>query len=334
MSKIFFAGNHFAEGGPNEVNKAYIHYLQSRVLYLTQSNVLFQFFEIFLKIFICRVVIFSGIRNIDHLVLPLCRLLHKRILFIMHGCLSYEDEINHYSNPRGERNEILMLKSAHQILCVSEPFRQWVAVRYPEYVSKTTALTNGINWDQLPAASSLQQRDPNRIILLGGGRITKHNLEVCRAVALLNETRGKFYHIDIYGTPYANDHTSLLQSMYYTTWCGSVSHEALLQAMSGAALFIQNSSFEPFSLGVVEALVCGCDVLVSVHVGAIDVIPGISEEDLIKDPIDLQEVADKIEQIMQSGNNQRLLSSIDRQATSCDTAAEQLYQIAYNEERL
>lgn len=329
MRRIFFAGNHFGEGGPCEVNKAYISHLRGRMLYLTMSAPLLQFLEIIIKIMYCRVVIFSGIRNIDHLVLPLCRLMHKRILFIMHGCLEYENGVNHYHNPRGECNEVLMLNNAHRILCVSEPYRQWVSARYPQYAEKTVTLTNGINWAMYDATENCSSyRDPHRIILLGGGRVTKHNLEVCRAVEVLNARCEEKFHIDIYGSYYNNDDSEAIAHMPYITWCGTVSHETLLQAMSGAALFIQNSSFEPFSLGVVEALACGCNLLVSVNVGAIDVIPGITDDDLIKDPTDLHELSLKITHVMKNGNNQRLLSSINKQFTSCEYAADALFKMA------
>lgn len=329
MKRIFFAGNPFGAGGPCEVNKAYVRHLHGRVLHLNMSHPLLQFPEILLKLLFARVIIFSGIRNIDHLLLPLCRLFHKRILFIMHGCLSYENEVNHYHNPRGDHNEAMMLRDAHQILCVSEPFRGWVSARYPQFASKTATLTNGINWEMLSSSvAGSQQQDKWRIILIGGGRITKHNIDVCRTVGMLNDMGGMLYHIDVYGPYYDNDESEVIAKMPYVTWHGLVTHEALLQAMQGAALFIQNSSFEPFSLGVVEALVCGCNVLLSVNVGARDVIPGIIEEDLITDPANLKELAQKIEWVTKVGNNQRLLSSIDCKATSCETVAEKLYQIA------
>ena len=247
----------------------------------------------------------------------------------MHGCMAYENEVNHYLNPRGERNEVLMLQQAHQILCVSEPFRRWVAARYPQYASKTATLTNGISWDMLSSVDAdSQQRDKHCIILLGGGRITKHNLEVCRAVERLNEMGEEKFRIVIYGPYYDNDASSALQSMPYTIWNGSVSHEALLQAMSRASLFIQNSSFEPFSLGVIEALVSGCNVLVTQYVGAMDIIPGLTKDDIILNPLDIHEIVEKIQKVMRVGNNERLLSSIDREATSSSSAAEQLYQTA------
>ena len=328
-SRIFFAGNPFGNGGPWEVNKTYVKHLHGRVSHLTMSHPLLQFPEILLKLLFARVVIFSGVRNIDHLLLPLCRFFHKRMLFIMHGCMAYENEVNRYPNPRGERNEALMLRDADQILCVSEPFRRWVAARYPQYASKTTTLTNGISWELWSSVDTgSQQRAKHRIILLGGGRITKHNLEVCRAVERLNKMGGEQFQIDIYGPYYDNDASSALQSRPYTTWHGSVSHIELLKAMSGASLFIQNSSFEPFSLGVIEALMSGCDVLVTQHVGAIDIIPGLTIDDIIRNPLDYQEIADKIQKVMRVGNNERLLSSIDREATSSQTAAEQLYQTA------
>lgn len=330
-NNFFFAGNPFGSGGPCEVNKSYVRHLHGRVSHLTMAHPIQQFLEIIFKLLTCRVIIFSGVRSIDHLLLPLCRLFHKRILFIMHGCMDYENAVNHYPNARGERNEAMMLRDAQQILCVSEPFRRWVAARYPQYASKTATLTNGINWETLsPACRHSQQRDSRRIILLGGGRITKHNLEVCQAVEMVNKTLDEPFHIDIYGPYYDNDASAVLQTMPYTTWHGSVSHEALLQAMSGAALFIQNSGFEPFSLGVVEALVSGCNILVSQHVGAIDILPGITEDDIIQNPLDIQELSEKIQKQLHVSNNTRLLSSIDRGATSSFTAAERLYQIALN----
>jgi glycosyltransferase involved in cell wall biosynthesis len=328
---IFFAGNPFGNFGPRIVNDNLIRNLRDEVSYITCEKQLPRFFEVVWKILRCKVAIFSGVTSYDQYIIPIFRIMRKRVIYIMHGFLQYEDLANGFSNPRGEKNEALLLKYSDIILCVSETFMQFIKNQLPEYSHKVSFLTNGVDWEMLNHIPENDiPRDPRSIVLLGGGRITKRNLEVCKAVNLLNQRFGENYRVDVYGEFWENDASKAISEMPATVFHPLIPHEELLKVMKGASLFVQNSDIESFSLGVVEALACGCSLLISNNVGAKDILHNLTEEDIITNTTDIEQIAGKIRHLSTNGNNSRLLASIDKEETSIQTSARKLLEIAHS----
>ena len=85
-----------------------------------------------------------------------------------------------------------------------------------------------------------------------------------------------------------------------------------------------------YNLGVIEALACGCNVLMSCNVGAREVIKGLTDNEVINDVMDISEIKLKIRQVIQTSNNERLWSSIDKVSTSNEASTERLLTIASN----
>ena len=75
---------------------------------------------------------------------------------------------------------------------------------------------------------------------------------------------------------------------------GTLPHDQFLQELAGTQLFVLNSVFETFSVAVVEALACGCSVLVSEVAGITDLLV-LEETDIIHDPMDVEEIRGKME---------------------------------------
>ena len=97
--------------------------------------------------------------------------------------------------------------------------------------------------------------------------------------------------------------------------------------MHQSGLFIQNSCFETFGLAPLEALACGCDLLLSDKIGARFILKGLEDGDLIHDYSDRDEIADKIMRLMQQGNHERLQQSIDKESTSWEARTMQLVEL-------
>ena len=328
---VFFAGNPYGDSGPRIVNRNLIRCLKDEVSFVASEKKSMRLIEVAWKALRCRVIIFSGVTSYDHLIIPVCRRLRKKVVFIMHGCLKYEDKINGFTNHRGDRNEALLLKYSDSILCVSETYMHFIQQQFPQYAHKISFLTNGIDWqmlDLLPQSDI--RRDDRRIVLIGGGRTTKRNLEVCKAVELLNRRSHENFFVEVYGDYMNNDQSLAISQMPFTVFHPPVSHDRMMDIFKGAFLFIQNSELESFSLGVVEALVCGCSILISENVGAKDIIPGLTGNDTISDTSDIGQIADKILLVSKTGNNRRLFSSIDKEASSIQSSANKLLRIARN----
>ena len=268
-------------------------------------------------------VIFSALGYKDY-ELWLIKVLKKKLIYIMHG-FAEDDSVFLYNK------EQKLLPFADLILCVSEPFRQLVANRFPQYKEKLNVLTNGIDWCvMINSISGVEiERQDNEIILVGGGRIIKRNLNVCKAIQMLNKS-GYNLHVSVYGCYNENDESQQIKNFPFVSYYGLVSHKELLMAMKKARLFVQASKCESFGLGVVESLICGCDLVVSMNVGVISIISSISSEEIIFDSSDIFEIKQKIENVLRNPNNSRLIDGIDREETSIETSVSKLIDYANN----
>ncbi len=327
--KIFFAGNYFKSGGPWIVNKNLVQCIKNRASYVTQQNKYLRFFETLNKIIPAKVVIFSCPTQYDFITVLFCKLLKKKIIYIMHGCMALEYKINNNTtNKIGLKNERILLKNSDLILCVSHTYKELISQTYPQYQMKLDVLINGINWELLQSPTQPKIKNDKQIILMGGGRRTKKNLYVCQAIQNINQKYHTNYQVAVYGDLLNYDDSQAIAAIPCVTFHETVPHQEILQQLRISKLFIQNSDFEPFSLGVIEALCCGCDILISKNVGAKDIIRELQSDDIIYNTMDLTELEAKILKVLQQGNNCRILSSIDKKTTSIEYAANNLLYFA------
>jgi hypothetical protein len=65
-------------------------------------------------------------------------------------------------------------------------------------------------------------------------------------------------------------------------------------------------------------------LLISKNVGARGIIPALTNDDIIQDVDDENEVMAKLIHVLKNPNNQRLISSVDRESTSLQARADEL----------
>lgn len=325
-NKVFFCGNFLDGSGPGIVNMGYYTYLKDSFIFYRYHNKYIRILEAIWYTLISDIIIFSGVAEVDRIVIPLCRIFNKKIIYIMHGWLKLENELNEVPNRSGECSEFKLMKYSDLILCVSKQYSLMVKEKLPQYAEKISYLTNGIDWSLMPTSNSLEDRSHDSIILIGGGRRTKRNLEVCKAVELLNDRKQYKLKVNLYGYSDGRDIPEIIK-FPFVNFHNIVPHQELIESMGKNYLFVQNSEFEPFSLGVVEALTNGCNLLISKNVGARDYLAGETDNDIISNPEDIDEIAQKIEYILSHPNNLRLLKSIDKEASSISHQADRLYRI-------
>lgn len=324
MDRIFFSSPYSGENGPSEVNRNLVENFPDSVSVLHSQNRYLIRLETIIKIFWCRVLIISALGQKDYEV-RLAKSLGKKIIYIMHG---FAEDDSEYLKARQD----YLFPRADLILCVSEPFKNQVALKYLELTSRLGVLTNGIAWEKIndEIKNIKVPRDNNEIVLIGGGRVIKKNLNICRAIQRINDQTGSNYHVSVYGQKLETDESCDIEKIPCVSFCGLIPHEELLRKFSMSNLFVQGSSTEPFSLGVVEALACGCNLVVSQYVGALSVISAIKKEEIVFDPDDIEEITERILWVLGHPNNERLLNSIDREQTSLKVASRKLIEMAKN----
>lgn len=317
--RIFFYGQYFGENGPSIVNKNIVKCLPGDVMHLHFRNKLLMRAECVFKIVWCQVVILSALGH-KRYEICLARLLKKKIIYIMHG-FAQDD------GPEVCRREAELLPITDKILCVSSLFCKLAKEKFPEYADKMDVLTNGINWEEF-AESQCRIRDKNEIVLVGGGRLIKQNLNVCKAVQEINREHNLNLHICVYGKYADTDESPDIKKIPCVTFHGLIPHSDLLLKYRQSGLFIQNSIVESFGLAVIEAIACGCDILTGEKTGATDIIGDLQNEDIIHDYADISEIKRKIEYVLKHPNNDRLINSIDKEKTSWQCTATKMIEYA------
>lgn len=324
---ILFAGNYWINTGPSIVNKNLVNNLPPEILRLKSRNLIALMFECLWKMAKSRIVIFSSMSNFDYFRILLAKLFQNKIVYIMHGCLELEFKANKANNRIGLVNERLMLKNADKILCVSKQYRDLMSLQYPMYSNKMDVLSNGIDWQSYSKLTCRRERK-RQIILIGGGRVTKRNLQVCKAVERINHNTAEIVNVIVYGNYMQCDDSDEIAAFSFVEFYDILPHDLFLEKLQESQLFIQNSDLESFSIGLIEAVACGCDILFSKNVGAREVFGEIQSEDQIENPLDINEIEEKIRYILEHSNNKRLLCSIDKKSTSIETAGQKLMVFA------
>lgn len=318
---VFFYGPYNNPGGPNEVNRNIAKCIKNEVRIKTHYNKIIGRLENVYKILVSDVIVFSGLMFHSY-ELNLAKIFGKKIIYIMHGCAKIE-------TGKGNPLENKILEKSDLILCVSNTYRSIIAKFFPEYKDKLNVLFNGINWEEsdeiIKSITSNIKHDSNRIILFGGGRTVKKNIIICQAVQRLNVEAGTKLHVDVYGYYRENDDSKAISEIPCVTFHHVIPHNLINIELFKSRLYIQNSEFESFGLGLIDALQCGCDVLISQYVGAKDIM-NLTDNDVINNPLDIDELMSKIKYVIANPNNARLVSTIDKKSTSIEARAKELLQ--------
>ena len=243
----------------------------------------------------------------------------------MHGCASYEAKINRLKiDSQLLEFENSFLKNVDLILPVSEYYKEWVVKMFPEVKTHIHFLNSGIEERNLAAHIGKENDGVVRIVVAGGDRIQKNNVEVAEAVEILSMSFKKKVELKIFGRKYLEE--NVFDKYPHSMYIGMLPQADFYNELKMADVFILNSEVESFGLSAIDALYCGCDVLISKNSGIRSIL-STNENDIISDVHDSEEIARKIERILKEGNNSRLLTSIDVEHYSWRNVAERLYEI-------
>ena len=316
MKKIYYVGDMLNYTGPAMVNKSYYPYLKEKMHFCFSNNKLFRTIHYIIHICFVKSVIISGYSKLNILLLKLAKLLNKRTFYLMHGFIYEEVKYQNIDNKQEKINrEYELLNKVENIICVSEFFSKYLKKIYPEFNKKIIYVNNGID---INISEKRVQHDTFTIMSVGGGVSQKNNLKVCQAISKLN--------IDIKFIVVGSDGMdgNKIKEYPFVKYYESLPHNEVLEKMSESDLYIQNSYFETFGLAIMESLECGCDLLISKNVGALSVLKNVTDNDIINDVDNIDEIALKIENKI---NNSTKKISYDKNACSNKERCNQLLKI-------
>lgn len=315
MKKFLFVGGTNGNNGPANVNKGIVANLSDAFCIADSVNRVKKYIDAFIGVVRCKVIVVSELSKVGMYAIKLAKLLNKKTVYIMHGCYEMECALNELAvDENSLQMEQYILHSVDLLLPVSERYSQIIQEKYPFCKGKTAFLHNGVEIINLEHGEV--QREKGRIIAVGGDRKLKNNITVAKAMAKVNDDKI----LSVYGHLY---HPSDLPKENNIKYVGLVSQEQLYQELMRSELFVLNSTIESFGLTVFDALQCGCSVLVSNVAGALDLL-NVTEQDVIYDPMDEKEIADKIDYLLTHPNNERLMRGLDFEKVSYKAEVEKL----------
>lgn len=317
MAKYLFVGGTDGNTGPSNVNKGIVANLTSNFYVADSKNKVAKYWSALINTFRCEVVVVSGMSKVGVYAIKLAKLLNKATIYIMHGCYEIETELNEaVVDTNSIQMEQYILHNVTLLLPVSERYSQLIQERYPFCKGKTAFLHNGVervklNYNQIC-------RKKGRIIAVGGDRKLKNNISIANAVAKLDSSKK----LVVYGHLYHPDDLPKGDNIEFK---GLVPQEQLYEEMQKSELYVLNSVYEPFALSVYDALLCGCSILVTNVAGALELL-NVTEHDVIYDPMNENEIAEKIDYLLQHPNNERLMENLDFDKISYKAEVERLEQ--------
>lgn len=93
-----------------------------------------------------------------------------------------------------------------------------------------------------------------RIIVAGGERIQKNNIEVCKAIEILSNNLEKDIELKICGRKYYQE--NLFEKYRHSIYVGMLPYKEFCKELEKSDIFILNSEVESFGLSPVDALLC------------------------------------------------------------------------------
>lgn len=312
--RIFLAGDSYSGTGPANVTKYYIANLPEGTLYQKRRGKVARVPELIINTIRADVIVYSGHSKQNILGMKIAKRLKKPTAFIMHGCVEYENEINLVPDDDMKEVERKTLELTDLILAVSAKFAGWLKEYYPMYKDKIDHVTNGIDTDLIHNSRQRTEKERHMIFSIGGGMPRKKIKYICEAVKKLREEYDSKMTLCVIGDTGAD--SSKIDSYDFVDDRGLVTFDECVRLFDDAALFVQNSSFETFGLAPVEALVCGCPILCSRHVGALELIKDLRDSDVIEKYDDPDEIAQKIRINLENSNAKRLVADLEWESNS------------------
>ena len=313
--RILFWGDVKGNVGPMNINKGIIANLNDCFCYVSLRGKYKELLEAIWKLLRSDVVVVSGVTRKGAILVGAAKLLGKRSVYLMHGCGEQECLLNGVEpNGKGLSQEAYLWKHADRILAVSERYMRWFQQKYPQYAGKMDYIYNGVDAELFAGVPELW-REPDSVAVSGGLSRLKNNLVVAEAVEALE---GKAC-LRIYG----GQKQPLPDRYRHTERMGKLSNEQFLNQLRQTSLFVLNSLLESFSIAALEALACGCSLLIAENAGVCDLL-ALEETDIIHDPMDMEEVRGKIAYLLEHPNHERLRSQFDPEQWSFTKMVENL----------
>lgn len=345
---IFMLGDFQSDNGPGIANKMLKKGLkalnQGDIYYYSHGKTIFQrIIENIYRSVTCDILFVGDFTRLHILAIYLASITGKRVICRVHGHISFEWEMNHPENTQSKLKRIQKLESrfykhVNTIVCVSDLSANKFRLDHPSFNGKIYSCYNALNYKHmlnLNKKRSIITTTQNHIPIIlsvGGGMRRKNNLILAKSIHKLEQITGQIYRFIVVGPSYTDKEKICKYS--FVEYYDYIYHEELMNLMNKADLYVQNSSFETFGIAAIEALLSGCSLLLSDKMGVCEIFATIDDMDLIKDVRNTDEIAQKIQGLLQCRNHERLIKSLCFEKIEVRRMAEWFYELFVDEAKI
>ncbi|MEK1941819.1 MAG: glycosyltransferase family 1 protein [Pseudomonas sp.] len=185
------------------------------------------------------------------------------------------------------------IRTSLKVITVSEFSKREICEIYKTPPSKVVVVYNAVS--ELFQAQSKEAEEPY-LLAVSSLNQQKNFHGLIGAFSLLKQNSHKLYIVGSLNKNFADPGlVKKIESDNRIKLLGRVSDEQLIDLYSGAAAFIYPSFYEGFGIPPLEAQACGCPVIVA-NAASLPEVCGDSA--LYCDPRDINDIADKIEQLI------------------------------------
>lgn len=318
---IYLYGMVEGNAGPINVNRSLVKNSTGEITYPKARIKWLRAIESIYKTMVADAVVISSIWSGVNFVTKLALAFNKKVLYLKHGDVRYETDINHFDNMEHAIScEEYVMEHCNSIICVSETYMEWCKKCYPKLAHKMSFVNNGVDINFREKKAKRERS----IAVTGGNRRIKNNDEVYKAIEYLNAHTKRKYTLFVYGRSYAKGFPFLNRDN--VIYMGQLEKESYYNCLDEMQLMVVNSEVEPFGLVVADALNTNCSLLLSKNVGARAIV-SMPKMDIIDDCHDVKEIARKIQRLVNCGNADILQKSVDICEVSEKNAAKNLVEI-------
>lgn len=335
---ILFAGSVEGNNGPANVNRELVHHwpAEDQITTITGKNKVQRLLDFVPKLMAADVVITVGGTKLESVATSYMRACHKKTVVISHGYTPYENVINHLQcSQKVIADNRAFLANADVVVAVSREHMHFLERQQPELIGHTTYINNAVNPFSQMAHRQYDGHSALTVAVSGGDRPIKGNEIVAKSVMKLRK-QGVDCRLLVFGD--IDGHNPEFDKLLDEPWVtnnGQLPHSVFISALQQASVFVMNSVYEPFGLSALDSLNAGCPLLLSLNCGVNDVL-SVSDDDVIENIHDSDEIAQKILATAEHPNAKRLYGSIDFTRFNWDVSAKRLRDIcsavAYDED--
>lgn len=331
--KLFIIGDFVSNTGPAIVNKNIKKNIK-QAYYSKEISKKRRIMEMVKVIPNVDTILLCDYSKANILAILIAKLFKKKIFYLMHGFIKYENQLNGNEKRINDIIEKYIMKNVTKVYCVSKKTMLHMKSVYPEIEKQFDYAYNGIDFTKILYEKNkykCNNKQNNVIISTGGSLPLKCNINVCKAIRELNGKGNNLKYVIV--GKMESGFKEEIKEFEFVECVGEIEYSKSIEKMCESRIYIQNSKFETFGLAVMESLICGCDLLISKNIGCIDLIKSIEDDDIINDVDSIDEIAKKIENLIKKSNNLKLMNSINQQENDVSRRGKELFDKIYDEWR-